>query len=85
MVTFLPALRRVREDLAGLLERKEVERICWEPEYTWRERQLDPYKTLHFFILQIVNQNTAMIHLPHLSGGSARRPTARRDSGCRSN
>jgi hypothetical protein len=68
MVTILPALRQVREDLAGFLERKEVERICRELEYTWRERQLDPYTTLHLFILQIVNLNTAMTHLPHLSG-----------------
>lgn len=68
MVTILPALRQVREDLAGLLERKAVERICRELEYTWRERQLDPYTTLHLFILQVVNQNTAMTHLPHLSG-----------------
>jgi hypothetical protein len=68
MVTILPALRQVREDLAGLLERQEVERICRELEYTWRERQLDPYTTLHLFILQVVNKNTAMTHLPHLSG-----------------
>lgn len=68
MVTILPALRQVRKNLAGLLERQEVERICRELEYTWRERQLDPYTTLHLFILQVVNQNTAMTHLPHLSG-----------------
>lgn len=68
MVTILPALRQVREDLAGLLERQTVERICRELEYTWRERQLDPWTTLHLFILQVVNQNTAMTHLPHLSG-----------------
>jgi hypothetical protein len=68
MVSILPALRQVREDLAGLLERKEVERICRELEHTWRERQLDPWTTLHLFILQVVNKNTAMTHLPHLSG-----------------
>ena len=68
MVTILPALRQVREDLAGLLERKEVERVCHALGYTWRERQLDPYTTLHLFILQVVNQNTAMTHLPHLAG-----------------
>lgn len=68
MVTILPALRQVREDLAGLLERKAVERLCRELEHAWRERQLDPYTTLHLFILQVVNRNTAMTHLPHLSG-----------------
>ena len=68
MVTILPALCQVREDPAGLLERQTVESICRELEYTWRERQLDPWTTLHLFILQVVNQNTAMTHLPHLSG-----------------
>lgn len=68
MVTILPALRQVREDLAGLLERTEVERVCRELGYTWRDRQLDPWTTLHLFILQVCHRNTAMTHLPHLSG-----------------
>jgi len=68
MVTILPALRQVREDLAGLLERTAVEQVCRELAYDWRDRQLDPYTTLHLFVLQVLNQNTAMTHLPHLSG-----------------
>lgn len=68
MVTILPALRQVREDLVELLERDTVAKVCRELGYTWRERQLDPYVTLHLFILQIMNKNTAMTHLPHLAG-----------------
>lgn len=68
MVTILPALRQVREDLVKLLDRHEVERVCHDLGYEWRARQLDPYTTLHLFILQMVNKNTAMTHLPHLSG-----------------
>lgn len=68
MVTILPALRQVREDLVGLLARSHVERVCLEIGHPWRGRQLDPYATLHLFILQVVNRNTAMTHLPHLSG-----------------
>ena len=68
MVTILPALRQVREDLVHLLDRKAVERLCEELGYDWRGRQLDPYTTLHLFILQVLNNNTAMTHLPHLSG-----------------
>jgi hypothetical protein len=68
MVTILPALRQVREDLAKLLDRATVKRVCRELEYSWRDRQLDPYTTLHLFILQVLNHNTAMTHLPHLSG-----------------
>jgi len=68
MVTILHALRRVREDLVAILDRAMVERICRELGYRWRGRRLDPYATLHLFILQVLNQNTAMTHLPHLSG-----------------
>ena len=68
MVTILPALRQVREDLVALLDRKTVEQLCRELEYLWRDRQLDPYTTLHLFILQVLNRNTAMTHLPHLAG-----------------
>jgi hypothetical protein len=68
MVTILPALRQVREDLVQMLDRPTVERICREVGYRWRDGALDPYQTLHLFILQVLNQNTAMTHLPHLSG-----------------
>lgn len=68
MVTILPALRQVREDLVKLLDRSAVERLCGEIGYRWRDRRLDPYTTLHLFILQVLNQNTAMTHLSHLSG-----------------
>ena len=68
MVTILPALRQVREDLVSLLDQTMVERVCEEMGYRWRDRRLDPYTTLHLFILQVVNNNTAMTHLPHLSG-----------------
>jgi hypothetical protein len=36
MVTALPALREVRKDLAGLLERGTVEHICRELNHTRR-------------------------------------------------
>jgi hypothetical protein len=68
MVTILPALRQVREDLVRILDRDTVERLCGELGYRWRSRRLDPWTTLHLFILQVLNNNTAMTHLPHLSG-----------------
>lgn len=67
MVTILPALRQVREDLVKILDRDTVERLCDDIGHRWRNRQLDPWTTLHLFILQVVNCNTAMTHLPHLS------------------
>jgi hypothetical protein len=68
MVTILPALRQVREDLVRILDRDTVEGVCKGLGYRWRDRQLDPWTTLHLFILQVLNNNTAMTHLPHLSG-----------------
>jgi hypothetical protein len=68
MVPILPALRQVREDLVRILDRDTVERLCKELGYHWRGRRLDPWTTLHLFILQVLNHNTAMTHLPHLSG-----------------
>jgi hypothetical protein len=68
MVTIIPALRQVREDLVKLLDRSTVEQLCQDVGYHWRDRDLNPYTTLHLFILQVVNNNTAMTHLPHLSG-----------------
>lgn len=68
MVTILPALRQAREDLVRFLDRSTVEKLCKQVGHRWRDRHLDPYTTLHLFILQVLNQNTAMTHLPHLSG-----------------
>jgi len=68
MVSILPALGQVREDLVKTLDRPAVEQICRELGYSWRDRQLDPWTTLHLFIVQVLNNNTAMTHLPHLSG-----------------
>jgi len=68
MVTILPALRQLREDLVAMLDGPMVERVCREVDYHWREGPLDPFHTLHLFILQVLNGNTAMTHLPRLSG-----------------
>jgi len=60
MVTILPALGQVREDLVKILDRKAVEEVCRALGYYWRDRQLDPWTTLHLFILQVLHNNTAM-------------------------
>jgi hypothetical protein len=44
-----------------------VETLCSELSIQWRNRKLDPYHLLHLFILQVLHNNTAMTHLPHLS------------------
>ena len=80
MVTILPALKQIRKDLVKLLDRAAVERICRELGHEWRARQLDPFTTLHLFILQVVNRNTAMTHLPHLAGARFGKSESQRKS-----
>ena len=61
MVTILLALGQVKEDLVALLDRTAVKGACRELGYRWRDRRLDPYTTLHPFLLQVLS--------PHFSPG----------------
>ena len=67
-VTIASTLRQVRENRARLQNRASVEQACRELNHAWRDRRLDLYTPLHLFILHVLNRNTAMTHLPHLSG-----------------
>lgn len=68
MASITQALRRIKEELATLLSPAFVEQICRELGHDWRERLLDPVTTIHLFILQILNGNTACSHVPRLAG-----------------
>lgn len=61
------ALQRIKQSLAELLDGETIKRVCHEVGHEWRERLLDPIKTLHLFILQVLHGNTAIANLPHLS------------------
>ena len=61
------ALGRIKNSLALLLDRSLIEHVCRQEGHQWRRRLLDPVTTLHLFILQVLNGNTACNHLPHLS------------------
>lgn len=70
MVTsILDALRRIKSDVAQLLQAAAIEDICRQIGYTWRERALGPVATIHAFLLQVLHGNTACDHVPHLVGG----------------
>ncbi|MEX0937772.1 MAG: hypothetical protein WDZ59_07915 [Pirellulales bacterium] len=69
MVTsILDALRRIKSDVAQLLQAAAIEDICHQIGYTWRERALGPVATIHAFLLQVLHGNTACNHVPHLAG-----------------
>lgn len=67
MVTILPALRQVREDLETIFSRAFVEQACRDAGHSWRQRACGPFVTLHLFILQVLNGNYACSGLPRLA------------------
>jgi len=68
MVSILGALRQVKDDLPRLLTDHVVACVKEQTDFKWRDRLLDPATTLLLFVLQVLHQNTAITHLPHLSG-----------------
>jgi hypothetical protein len=70
MVSILRALRQIKDDLATHLSPTFIESVCREVGYHWRDRVLNPVTTIHLFILQILQFNTACAHLRHLTNKS---------------
>ena len=68
MASISRALQRIKQDLVEHLPEQSIERACVDVGHRWRERQLGPVQTLHLFVLQILNFNTAINHLRHLAG-----------------
>jgi hypothetical protein len=67
-------LQRIKQDLRPFLPDQTILAACQEAGHRWRERQLGPVQTVHLFILQILNFNTAMTHLRHLSKTAVKAP-----------
>jgi hypothetical protein len=63
-------LRRVRQDVATLLDKEAINAACRDEKYTWKNRLFNPTNTIHLFMLQILNENTPLNDLPHKSGES---------------
>lgn len=61
------ALCQIQQDLAKHLDPAVIVKLCRTARYHWRQRVLDPVTTIHLFVLQILNGNTACSHLPHLA------------------
>jgi hypothetical protein len=67
MASISAALERIKSELQELLPDQVITDACEECGHSWRQRLLDPVTTIHLFILQVLNFNTALTHLPHLS------------------
>ena len=66
MASVSSTLRRIKDDLQAFVPDSAILDACRHAEYDWRERQLGPVQTIHLFILQVLNFNTAMTALRHL-------------------
>jgi hypothetical protein len=74
MASVSSALHRIKDDLRACLPDSMILKACREADHRWRQRKLGPVQTVHLFILQILNFNTAMTHLRHLSQTPVRAP-----------
>ena len=68
MVSIVHALQQIKDDLASLLSPAVIEQVCLDQGHAWRERELDPVKLIHLFILQILNGNVACAGVPRIAG-----------------
>jgi hypothetical protein len=66
--TIVAAIARIKSDLAHLLTPQAIEKLCQTLGYSWRQRLLDPVTTVHLFVLQVLQGNTACTHTPRLGG-----------------
>ncbi len=68
MVSIQHSLQKVKDDLPQLIEEHLDQALREVPDFIWRDRLFNPLFTLVLFIMQVMHGNTAITHLPHLSG-----------------
>jgi hypothetical protein len=68
MVTsIVEVVRQFKQSWTEQLSAPMIEKACRDVGHCWTERTLGPVVTLQLFILQVLNGNTAMTHLPRLA------------------
>jgi len=69
MAIIAATLARIKSNsLAAIGTEESVNELFAATGHVWRDRVLTPAKTLGLFMLQVLHGNTAITHLPHLSG-----------------
>lgn len=69
MASIASALRRIKDNPLGVIDRKTVERVCREHGHAWRDRELDPATTVALFVQQILHGNCPCAEVRHLARG----------------
>jgi hypothetical protein len=72
MASVSSTLERIKQDIRPFLPDESVEAACRKAGHRWRQRKLGPVQTLHLFVLQVLNFNTAMTHLRHLGDAAVK-------------
>jgi len=62
-----PRAAQIKRRFCQLFPSQVIVAACRGASHCWRERKFDPVTTIHLFILQILNGNTAIVHLRHLA------------------
>ena len=61
--SIIPALARLRQDIAEVLTPETIRDACRHAGHSWRNRTLGPVATLSLFLLQVLHGNTACQHV----------------------
>lgn len=61
------ALRRIRQDVCRHLDNAVVIEACQRVGHVWRPCLLTPFTIVHWFLLQVLNGNTALTHISLLA------------------
>lgn len=64
------ATARIKRRYCQLLPQDVIVEACRGAGHVWRIRKFDPIATIHLFVLQVLNSNTAIAHLRHLAGSA---------------
>lgn len=64
----LAAPRTLRRDPATRLDEAAVHDACRRAGHRWRDRLLTPVAILRWFVVQVLNGNTALTHVSLLAG-----------------
>lgn len=63
-------LGRLRQDLAACLTPEAITAAARQAGHSWRDRLLGPVATVHLFLMQVLNGNTATSHVVQFGGWS---------------
>jgi hypothetical protein len=64
--SIVAAIARIKSEVAKWLTPEAIEQTAREVGHQWRDSLLDPVRTVHLFLLQILHGNTACQHVPRL-------------------